>query len=270
MGVRVRVRAFLAVVVAVVTLTSAGCSDTADFGIRADESGRPAMFYAACGAEPVYSAALYSTDSEASAGTRSEFLWEVVADGGVAVSEIRVGTVPPGFRETVPLTTDLRTGVTYLGVIRADFENAKTFRLDDLRFSEYLTDSGYRSRASLEASACDADVTGFAGFFALFSAVFVFFGVVWVLGIAFWIVKLVEVVRIPDYQYRAGNSDKTTWILVVVLAQLIGALIWHFGPRRRVIDAGKRPPPPPAGWYPDGTGALQWFDGRNWTGIRHS
>src|SRR5262249_43060961 len=50
----------------------------------------------------------------------------------------------------------------------------------------------------------------------------------WVGAIAFWIAKLVEVVRIPETQYRAAGSEKTNWMIVVILVQVIGALIWQF------------------------------------------
>jgi hypothetical protein len=99
---------------------------------------------------------------------------------------------------------------------------------------------------------------------------FFFFFALWVAAIVYWIVALVEVARIPDYQYRAGGTDKTVWVLVVVLAGVIGALIWRFAKRNEVLAAAGRVPAPPPGWYPDGaTGALRWWDGVRWTEARH-
>jgi hypothetical protein len=111
-----------------------------------------------------------------------------------------------------------------------------------------------------------------AGFTALF--VLLFFGL-WIAGFIFWIVRLVEVCRIPDYQYRSVGSDKVTWVLVLALTQIIGALIWQFSRRRDVLAAAGLPPPPvtvvaPPGWYldPQGSGSYLWWDGMCWTGHR--
>lgn len=107
-----------------------------------------------------------------------------------------------------------------------------------------------------------------AAVFAVF--LILFFGA-YAAGIVFWIMKIVEVARIPDHQFRAAGSDKTAWILVVVLAQIIGALIWHFAKRSDVLQAAYRPPPPPPGWYaePGGLG-VRWWDGWQWTPYRQS
>jgi hypothetical protein len=96
-----------------------------------------------------------------------------------------------------------------------------------------------------------------------------FFGL-WIAAFVYWIVALVEVVRLPDQQFRAAGTDKTVWVLVVVLAQIIGALIWRFAKRNEVLAAAGRIPAPPPGWYPEpGSGALRWWDGSRWTDVRH-
>ena len=105
--------------------------------------------------------------------------------------------------------------------------------------------------------------TGFFVFFLLF-------GLLWVAGMVFWIVTIVEVARIPEHQYRAAGTEKLTWLLVVALAQAIGALIWHFARRKDVLAAAGRVPAAPPGWYPEGSGGgLRWWDGVAWTDYRH-
>ncbi|HEV7526848.1 MAG TPA: DUF2510 domain-containing protein [Acidimicrobiia bacterium] len=92
-----------------------------------------------------------------------------------------------------------------------------------------------------------------------------FFGF-WIFSLVFWILKIVEVVRIPDHQYRAAYADKVTWVLVVAIAGVIGALVWQFAKRAEVLAAAGRIPQAPPGWYPEPTsGAMRWWDGHRWT-----
>lgn len=97
-----------------------------------------------------------------------------------------------------------------------------------------------------------------------FVAVFVF-----VIGVnAAWIVVLVEISRIPEAQFRAARTQKTTWILIVVLTGLIGAIVWWAGKRREVREAVPLVALPAPGWYPDpvrGGVGLRWWDGFRWT-----
>jgi hypothetical protein len=99
---------------------------------------------------------------------------------------------------------------------------------------------------------------------------FTFFGLLSVAATVFWIVKIIEVARIPEHQYRATGTEKLTWLLVVALAQAIGALIWHFARRGDVLAAEGRAPLAPPGWYAEGAGGgLRWWDGTAWTEHRH-
>jgi hypothetical protein len=112
-------------------------------------------------------------------------------------------------------------------------------------------------------------VTGAAfgvGFFLLF----LLFLALWVGGLVYWIVAIVEVARTPDHQFRAAGSEKTAWVLIVVLAGIVGALVWRFAKRKNVLTARYLIPSPPPGWYPEpGTGAFRWWDGIRWTEARH-
>jgi hypothetical protein len=97
------------------------------------------------------------------------------------------------------------------------------------------------------------------------SFVFLLFFGFWIFTFVFWILKIIEVARIPDHQYRAAHTDKLTWVLVVVIAGVIGALIWQLAKRSDVLAAAGAIPPPPPGWYPEpGTGTPRWWDGGRW------
>lgn len=91
-----------------------------------------------------------------------------------------------------------------------------------------------------------------------------FFGL-WLAAAAFWIVKIVEVCRLPEHQYRAASTEKTTWVLVVVLVGIVGAFVWQFAKRDDVLAAAGRLPAAPPGWYPDPTtGAPRFWNGMQW------
>lgn len=43
-------------------------------------------------------------------------------------------------------------------------------------------------------------------------------------GFAVWLYALIDVIRTPDHQYQAGTQ--LVWVLVVLFANIIGALIY--------------------------------------------
>jgi hypothetical protein len=104
----------------------------------------------------------------------------------------------------------------------------------------------------------------------LIGPIFVLFFGLAIFGFVFWIIKIVEVVGIPDHQYRAAHTEKVTWVLVVALAGWIGGLIWQFAKRNEVLAMAGALPPPPPGWYPEpGTSVVRWWDGTRWTEHRN-
>ncbi len=105
----------------------------------------------------------------------------------------------------------------------------------------------------------------------LFILFFFVLGAAMVAGIVFWILKIVEVARIPSYQFQAAGTEQLPWVLVVVLAGIIGALIWQFAKRSDVLAAAGWRPSAPPGWYPEPGGpGLRWWDGFGWTEHRHA
>lgn len=110
------------------------------------------------------------------------------------------------------------------------------------------------------------------GLFFLFWFVLVFG------SLAVWIWAIIDVTRTPDHAFRLTGREKTNWVLVVALIQGIGAIIWWLSSARKEVKAAAAfnpyaPPAigPPAGWYPDPSGApgFTWWDGRQWTGHRY-
>lgn len=97
------------------------------------------------------------------------------------------------------------------------------------------------------------------------TALFIFIVSVTVTG--YWIVAVVEVVRIPGWQFDAANSSKTAWVLIVIFLGIVGALLWLFLRRSEVLAAASFVPGPdaPADFYPAPGGGLRWWDGTRWT-----
>jgi Phospholipase_D-nuclease N-terminal len=70
------------------------------------------------------------------------------------------------------------------------------------------------------------------------------FGLLFVGSFVVWIWALVDAIQVPDdSMYRSGT--KLVWVLVIVLTQVVGAIIYFAigRPPRRAAPTG--PPPPP-------------------------
>lgn len=91
--------------------------------------------------------------------------------------------------------------------------------------------------AQATSSAGKVAVAGFAVVFIIIMLLFQV--VIWGLAIAslvFWIFMLIDVVQRENWE---NENDKTTWILVVVLAGAIGALIYYFSVRKKLGPANQ-------------------------------
>jgi hypothetical protein len=91
-------------------------------------------------------------------------------------------------------------------------------------------------------------------------------------ALGYWIYALAEVARTPEWQFDAVESNKAFWIVVIVVFNVIGALLWLITTRAWVIAAGDGRVDldgmfgVPAGWYSQpGAAALRWWDGTAWT-----
>jgi Phospholipase_D-nuclease N-terminal len=72
------------------------------------------------------------------------------------------------------------------------------------------------------------------------------FGLLFVGSFVVWIWALVDAIQVPDdSMYRSGT--KLVWVLVIVLTQVVGAIIYFAigRPSRRAASTGPPPPPPP-------------------------
>jgi hypothetical protein len=93
---------------------------------------------------------------------------------------------------------------------------------------------------------------------AIFWVFAVFIIVLGIASLAFWIWALVDAIRVPDDRYYQSGT-KLVWVLVIVLLQVIGAIVYLVAGRpskavREGMKAGAAPPgamppppPPPAG-----------------------
>ncbi|HEY6469172.1 MAG TPA: DUF2510 domain-containing protein [Candidatus Dormibacteraeota bacterium] len=97
--------------------------------------------------------------------------------------------------------------------------------------------------------------------------------VIAVAAIGLWLHALLEVAHFPEWQFDVAESNKLFWIVVIVVFNAVGALLWHLTARARVIaaddgrfEADDELDDAPAGWYSQpGAAALRWWDGSRWT-----
>lgn len=57
---------------------------------------------------------------------------------------------------------------------------------------------------------------------------FLVFGVFVLVPLVLWILGLVDALRRPDSQWEAAGQNKLLWILVIVLTQIIGVVLYWF------------------------------------------
>ena len=72
------------------------------------------------------------------------------------------------------------------------------------------------------------------------------FGLLFVGSFVIWIWALVDAIQVPDdSMYRSGT--KLVWVLVILLTQVVGAIIYFLigKPSGRAAPSGPPPPPQP-------------------------
>ena len=75
------------------------------------------------------------------------------------------------------------------------------------------------------------------------------FGLLWIAAMVVWIWALIDCIQVPDdAMYRSGT--KLIWVLVIVFATVIGAIVYFVigrpdASRASTDRAGSMPPPPP-------------------------
>lgn len=89
--------------------------------------------------------------------------------------------------------------------------------------------------------------------FGMAEWLFVLFIPLAIAGFVFWIIMLLDAIKVPDERsFKSGN--RLVWVLVIVLAGWIGALIYLLAGRpdggakaaiARGPASGSIPPPPP-------------------------
>ena len=96
-----------------------------------------------------------------------------------------------------------------------------------------MTSSDYTVTTTADAAATSAAAGGlFAGFFVIW-AIMVLAGIALFI---FWIFMLIDVFKRTNWKQE---SDKTLWILLVILLGYLGAIIYYFAVKRP-LDAGKK------------------------------
>jgi hypothetical protein len=115
--------------------------------------------------------------------------------------------------------------------------------------------------AQTSSSAGDAAAgAAVTGFFAIWSIVFfIFYAAFWLLFIALfvlWIMAIIDVISRHDWEFpnalqgRPNPNDKMLWVLVVLLAGVIGAVVYYFVVMKPFPLKKVRPPMAPGGVQP--------------------
>lgn len=74
----------------------------------------------------------------------------------------------------------------------------------------------------------------------VFAAIYLFMMLLAIALLVFWIIALVDVTR---REFKEAN-EKLMWVLVILLAQVIGALVYWFVGREKGSLVGEAVPPP--------------------------
>ena len=90
----------------------------------------------------------------------------------------------------------------------------------------------------LAATSSDAAAAAAAG--TILTGFLIFWIIMWIIGILgfiFWVIMLIDAIRRTNWKQE---SDKTLWILIIVLVGLLGAIIYYFAEKRPLDHAAKK------------------------------
>lgn len=69
----------------------------------------------------------------------------------------------------------------------------------------------------------------FCGFWCIWGLIYIIMFLAVIVGGIFWVFMLIDVIKRQDSEFPTSGSDqKTMWLLIVVLTNWLGALIYYF------------------------------------------
>jgi len=95
----------------------------------------------------------------------------------------------------------------------------------------------------MESSVADAGITSSlcclqGGFSCVFGIIWLLVMAISVVGIIFWILMLIDLVKREDDQFGSESKDqKMLWLLIVLLTSYVGALVYYFMVYKKVGKA---------------------------------
>jgi len=72
-------------------------------------------------------------------------------------------------------------------------------------------------------------MTPFLCLFSLFPLIWCIVGIISLIGMIFWILMLIDVIKRDEKQFPSkGKDQKLIWLLLIIFTSYIGSLIYYF------------------------------------------